>query len=207
MKLRYNAPVTLTFSLMCAAVLLLGQLTPKQDGVSTLIITYFSISPLGFSFSNPLSWMRLLTHVMGHANWTHLIANFSFILLIGPILEEKYGSGPILFMMVVTALATGLLDVFLIKADLLGASGIVFTLILLSSFTNIRSGEIPITFLLIVALYLVKEFLDALTPSPIANVAHIAGGAIGAAFGFLFARKPQKELPAAEEKNALGTKP
>ncbi len=192
MKLKYNAPVCLSFSLISALVLLISQVTG-----GTLISTMFSISPFGFNLASPLSWFRLFSHVIGHASWTHLIGNFSFILLIGPILEEKYHSGPILLMMLVTALATGLLDLFIMRAQLLGASGIVFMFILLSSFTNIRSREIPVTFILIVVLYLVKEFVDALTPSPIANLAHILGGVIGAMFGFLFSRNDAqaKTLP------------
>ncbi|HUJ76185.1 MAG TPA: rhomboid family intramembrane serine protease, partial [bacterium] len=116
--------------------------------------------------------------------------NFSFILLIGPVLEEKYGSLPILAMMVVTALATAILNLLLVHTGLLGASGIVFMLILLSSFTNIRQGEIPITFILIIALYVVREFVNALTPNTVSQLAHIAGGVIGGAFGFLFSKAP-----------------
>jgi membrane associated rhomboid family serine protease len=192
MKLRYNAPVILSFSLICAIVLLISQIT---GGV--LIDGFFSISPMGFSLASPLSWFRLISHVIGHANWTHLIANFSFILLIGPVLEEKYGSLPLLVVMLVTAVATGILDLLIIRAQLLGASGIVFALILLSSFTNIRSGEIPVTFILIVVLYLVKEFLDALSPSPVANLAHILGGVVGALFGFVFSKKDEPKKPIA----------
>ena len=117
----------------------------------------------------------MFTYVIGHQNWTHLISNFSFILLIGPVLEEKYGSLPILAMMLVTALATAFLNLLLLRTGLLGASGIVFMLVLLSSFTNIRQGEIPITFILIVALYIVREFVNALNPDTVSQLAHIAG--------------------------------
>ena len=81
-----------------------------------------------------------------------------------------------------------MLNLLLVRTRLLGASGIVFMLILLSSFTNIRQGEIPITFILIVALYVVREFVNALTPDTVSQLAHIAGGLIGGAFGFLFSK-------------------
>ena len=74
-------------------------------------------------------------------------------------------------------------------------SGIVFMLILLSSFTNIRQGEIPITLILIIALYVVREFVNALNPDTVSQLAHIAGGIIGGAFGFLFSKPPA--VPAA----------
>jgi membrane associated rhomboid family serine protease len=180
-KLRYNAPIVLSYSIICAVVLLINQIT------AGLLQNMFSVSPYSVT-SSPLSWYHLVTHVIGHQNWQHLIGNLAFILLIGPILEEKYGSGPVLLMMVVTAVATGVLDLLIERAMLFGASGIVFMFILLSSFTNIRSGEIPITFILIVVLYVVKEIWDALTPDSVSHLTHIAGGIVGGAFGFLFAK-------------------
>ncbi len=191
LRIRYNSPVILSFAIVAALVLLIDQIS---GGV--FIRTFFTLYP-DFSFSSPLSWLRLFTYVIGHANWTHLIGNFSFILLIGPVLEEKYGSLPLLLMMLVTALATAILNILIVRTGLLGASGIVFMLILLSSFTNIRQGEIPLTFFLIVALYLVKEFVNAFTPSTVSELAHIAGGIIGAIFGFIISRSERaKALPA-----------
>jgi len=191
-RLRYNAPVILTFTIIATAVLLIDQLTG-----GTLIRTYFTIYP-GFNARSLLSWFTLFSYVIGHQSWNHLISNFSFILLIGPILEEKYGSVPLLLMMLVTAVSTGILNILVVRTGLLGASGIVFMLILLSSFTNIRQGDIPITFILIVALYLVREFVNALTPSTVSQLAHIAGGIIGGLFGFAFAAREKKAqaLPA-----------
>jgi membrane associated rhomboid family serine protease len=190
LRIRYNSPVILTFALLCAAVLLIDQLSG-----GAFIRAYFTLTP-DFNAGSFLSWMRMVTYVIGHANWTHLISNFSFILLIGPVLEEKYGSLPILAMMLVTALATAALNLLLVRTGLYGASGIVFMLVLLSSFTNIRQGEIPITFILIVALYIVREFVNALQPDTVSQLAHIAGGLIGGAFGFLFSKAPAA-VPAA----------
>jgi rhomboid protease GluP len=188
---RYNAPVILTFALACALVLLIDQISG-----GAFIRAFFVLTPT-FDPRAPLSWLRMLTYVIGHQSWAHLIGNFSFILLIGPVLEEKYHSLPLLLMMLVTALATAVLNILVVHSGLYGASGIVFMLILLSSFTNIRQGEIPLTFILIVALYIVREFVNALTPDTVSQLAHIAGGIIGGLFGFLFARPDKKPvLPA-----------
>jgi rhomboid protease GluP len=183
MRVRYNSPVILTFALASAIVLIVNQITGGR-----FTPTLFILNP-SFSASNPVDWLRLVLYVVGHRDWAHLISNFSFILLIGPVLEEKYGSLPILLMMLVTALATGFLNILIVKAGLYGASGIVFMLILLSSFTNIRKGEMPITFILIIALYIVREFVNALSPDTISQLAHIGGGICGGLFGFLFARR------------------
>ena len=192
LRLRYNAPVILTFAFVCAIVLLIDQLTG-----GTFIRAFFTLPP-SFSGAPLLARLKMVSYVIGHVSCAHLIGNFSFILLIGPVLEEKYGSLPILVMMVVTALATAVLNLLLVHAGLLGASGIVFMLILLSSFTNIRQGEIPITFLLVVALYLVREFVNALTPDTVSQLAHIAGGLIGGVFGFLLSGSEKKKIAAAQ---------
>jgi membrane associated rhomboid family serine protease len=177
-RIRYNAPVTLTFSILAVAVLVVDQMTGGR-----LVAQAFSIGAT-LDFANPLQWPRLLTHAIGHANWSHLLGNFAFVLLLGPILEEKHGSSQLLFMMAVTAVVTGLINVLVMPTGLLGASGIVFMMILLVSFTNIRAGDIPLTFILVVVLFLAREIVGALREDSIAQFAHIAGGVCGSLFGF-----------------------
>lgn len=205
LRIRYNAPVVLTFAIVASLVLLIDQIS---GGV--FIRTFFTLYP-DFNAANPLSWLRLFTYVIGHANWNHLLSNLSFMLLIGPVLEEKYGSVPLLLMMLVTALTTAILNVLIVRTGLYGASGIVFMLILLSSFTNIRQGEIPLTFILIIALYLVREFVNALTPSTVSQLAHIVGGIIGGMFGFIVSRSEKtpgtgQALPVGQPKDRDGSK-
>ncbi len=182
MKIRYNAPVTLTFALISTLILAVDALLHTD-----IIPSLFTGPPRGqFSFSSFVDWIRLFTHIAGHANWAHLLGNFAFILLLGPILEEKYGSIPVLLMLLITAFVTGLLNALFSGSALLGASGAVFMMVLLVSFTNIKGGEIPLTFILVVSLYLVKEILGAFnSEDQIAQFAHIAGGICGSLFGFL----------------------
>lgn len=69
---------------------------------------------------------------------------------------------------------------------LLGASGIVFMLIMLSS----RNGGIPITLILVGAPYLSQQVYDILfVQDNVANFMHIVGGACGTVFGFAVRRK------------------
>ena len=179
MRITYNAPVTLTFAILSSAILLLDQLTGAG------ITERFFLVGAQMDFGNVLDYARLVTHVIGHAHWGHLVSNFAFILLLGPILEEKYGSSPLLVMMVITALVTGIINVALLSTGLLGASGIVYMMILLGSFTNFRRGEVPLTFILVVLLFLAREFVTAFQSDSIAQFAHIAGGFCGSLFGFL----------------------
>ena len=141
MKIRYNSPVILTFTLVSTAILFI-------DSIHGTFIRNFFVAYPQMDFSNPLTYLRIFSHALGHQDWNHLIGNFAFILLIGPILEEKYGSKRILTMMIIAAAVTGV-EQLAICTGLMGASGIVFMFIILGSFTNFKSGDIPLTFILL----------------------------------------------------------
>ncbi|MCL2603859.1 MAG: rhomboid family intramembrane serine protease [Defluviitaleaceae bacterium] len=183
-RIKYNAPVILTFALVSLLVL----------GLSMIIepITYqrfFMVyrAPL----TDPLTYWRLFSHALGHANYAHYIGNFMIILLIGPLLEERYGGKWLVIMMVVTAFVTGVLHIVVSDGAKLGASGIVFMLILLSSFTNLQKGRVPLTLLLVLGIYIGREVVYAVgadADNNIAYLSHIVGGVCGAGFGF-FANK------------------
>ena len=119
-RLHYNSPVTLPFALAAVAVHLLS--STLIEGLNAGL---FAVGPT-MSLVNPLDYWRLLSHVLGHAGFEHLFVNLTLILLLGPILEEKYGSLQVLEMIVITALVTGVLNVLLFPTGLMGASGIVF---------------------------------------------------------------------------------
>lgn len=178
MKLDYNAPVVLTFALLSAAVMVASNTTGGTVG------QYFFSTQPGLAWSDPVTYLRLFSHIFGHANWDHLLGNFSIILLIGPLLEEKYGSRTMLIMILITAFITALLNNFFFSTGLMGASGIVFMMILLSSFANLKQGHIPLTFVIIVVLYLGREVYSSLKMDNISQFAHILGGITGSIFGF-----------------------
>ncbi|NLR90808.1 MULTISPECIES: rhomboid family intramembrane serine protease [Flammeovirga] len=189
MRIQYNAPVTLTFTFICAAFMIL-----KNIGFDLTPI--FSVGTFSsMSFSNPLTYFRLFSHVIGHGGWDHYFGNFTYILLLGPILEEKYGSKQLLTMMSITALVTGLINAIFLSSGLLGASGIVFMFILLSSVVNVQKGAIPLTFILIVILFLGQEVVNAFSADNISQMAHLMGGICGAIFGFSVDKyKPKAKL-------------
>jgi membrane associated rhomboid family serine protease len=180
MKIKYNAPTILTYALFCAVVMALT--TTLLPGLAQ---NWFTVPGKGhFSPSNARHWLSLLTHAAGHESWSHLVSNFSIILLIGPLLEENYGSYALLIMITITAVVTGVLNVLFFSTGLMGASGVVFMMILLASFTNFRRGEIPLTFILVLILYLGDQLFKSFGEDKISHFAHIAGGFCGSLFGF-----------------------
>ena len=179
--IRFNAPVVLLFALLSLLVLLLDGWT---GGVSTT--RFFCV--YRSSLADPL------TYVLGHSGYSHYMNNMLLLLLVGPGLEEKYGSRNLLMTILVTALVTGLVQfIFFPGTALLGASGVVFMMIVLNSFTEMRRGGIPLTMLLVVALYLGNEVVDGLSESDnISQMTHIVGGLCGVVFGFSLARAKKR---------------
>lgn len=186
LRIDYNAPYCLSFALLCMAVAVSGTLT----GGWTLAHV-FSISGSA-SLTDWQTYPRLLLHVLGHASSDHLFSNLIVFLLVGPMLEEMYGPALLAGLSVVTALLTGLIMVFLFPGQLAGASGIVFALIVLSSFANAKSGTIPLTFIFISLIFLGGEIIRALSgQDQIAQFAHIVGGVLGGFVGFLMAKRAE----------------
>ena len=138
-----------------------------------------------------MTYLRLVTYVLGHANWSHFLGNISYILLLGPTLEDRYGSRNVMLTILVTAIVTGLINyIFFPASALCGASGVVFAFILLISFTGFRRHEIPITFILVTFIFLGQQIYESMTvESNISYMAHIVGGVIGALMGYIFNRK------------------
>ncbi|MDR1231472.1 MAG: rhomboid family intramembrane serine protease [Spirochaetaceae bacterium] len=187
LKLKYNAPVILTFVILSTAIVALSATL-----VPSLIPAWFTVGPKGsFKFDSLHSYIILFSHVLGHSSWDHLAGNMLLILVIGPLLEEIYGASEMIFMIAVTAFVTGLANILFFSTGLLGASGVVFMLVLLASFTNFRKGEIPLTFILVLILYVGQEFLASFNKDGISHFAHIAGGFCGSLFGF-FRDTPKK---------------
>ena len=180
-RLSYDSPLILSFAFLSLAVLLLDRLTGGR-AVSLLFCVYRS--PL----SEPLTWPRFVLHVLGHSGWEHYIGNMLMLLVVGLPCEARYGSGRLGLAMLATALVSGLLHWALFPGTaLLGASGIVFMLIILSSFAGAGRGELPLTLLLVLVLYLGGELVSMLTVRDnISHLSHILGGLCGAGFGFLF---------------------
>lgn len=187
LKITFNSPAVLGFAAVCLAAMGLNLLTDSRS--NQLVFSVY-----GASLLDPLTWVRFVTHVFGHADWEHLLSNMMCFLILGPMLEEKYGSSRLMIVMLVTALVTGVMSFILFpRIMLLGASGIVFAFILLSSITQISRGEIPLTFLLVAVLYIGRQLYEGVfTHDNVSQITHIIGGGVGTVLGFYMNAKEKK---------------
>ena len=188
-KIQYNSPVILTFAIVSFGALILNMIT---NGWSNRLL--FSV--YRSSFGNPFTYVRLFGHVLGHSNLQHYTGNMMMILLLGPMIEERYGSITMLKMMGITAFVTGIINSLLFpRIALCGASGIVFLLIVLSSMVNFKEGEIPLTLILVLVVYLGEEIVNGLfSKDNISQLAHIIGGLCGCGFGFMIGAKRKNNV-------------
>ena len=188
MKLRisYNSPVVLTFALTSLAALVLGFVTKGRTNVLLFSVYRSSLRSL-------LTYPRFFLHVLGHSGWDHYFGNMLMLLVVGPPLEEKYGGRRLLLAMLVTALISGLVQfIFFPGAMLLGASGVVFMMIVMLSMTDMRGGKIPVTLILVLIFYVGREVINGFTiRDNVSQLTHVIGGVCGAAAGFIYARSPK----------------
>lgn len=178
LRLQYNAPVTLSIALISLLVLFLDNATGGRANL-------YCFSVYRSSLTDPLFYVRLFGHVLGHANWDHFSSNMLLLLVVGPPMEEKYGSRSLLKAVALTAFISGVLQCLLFPhTRLLGASGIVFMLIMLSSLAGVRNDGIPLTLLLVGVLYLGEQVYDVFfVRDNVANFMHVVGGVCGTVFG------------------------
>ena len=179
----YNAFVTLTMFFISLGVLLL-------DKISKGLLTKYIFSTERKSLLNPLTYIRFFTHILGHADWSHLSSNYLKILLLGPLIEEKYGSINYLAMILITALVVGIFNYIRGNTNLKGASCISFMLTVLSAFVNITEKKIPITLVLIILFYIIDEIKALRKKDNISHGSHLIGGLCGAVFGFICINQP-----------------
>jgi len=181
-----NSPVILWMTGLSLGVLIIDMTT---GGFMVRVFAAYRTS-----LADPLQYVRVFSHVLVHANMAHYVGNFMMMLAIGPMVEEKYGSRNLCWFVVITALLTGLINVvFFPGKAVVGASGIVFMLILLASFTNIRQGRVPITVLLVAVLYIGNEIILGLfNDDNISRISHITGGLCGAVGGAVFHARKHK---------------
>ncbi len=179
LRLQYNSPVILSFALLSLAALLLSLLTDKAS--NALLFSVHRSSLL-----DPLTYPRFFLHVLGHRDFSHFFNNIMLLLVVGPPMEEKYGSRSLLWAIAITALASGLVHWLFFPSEvaLLGASGIVFMLIVMSSLSGMKDGAIPITLILVLVLYLGGEIINGVMRNDnVSQLTHVIGGLCGAFLG------------------------
>ena len=186
-KIDIDAPFTLTFAFLCLIVQILHSLIGQK-----FIINYFSIMPFKyFVWTNPGHYIRIFSQIVGHTGWEHLTGNMINLLLVGPACEREFGFKNLSKLVGYVCIASSIAHMLFANETSvqLGASGVVFMLILLNSLVSLRTGTIPLTFVLQVCLWVNKEIIAQLFvvgsgEDSVSHVAHLSGAIVGTVMGY-----------------------
>lgn len=176
MRITFNAPFILSFTFIAAALFVLTQVLGSSFQFATL--------DGDFHYDRWYTYPSMFLYTLSHANIQHLTSNFAIILLLGPILERKYGWKKLLIMSLITAFVTAITHIIVSDAALIGASGIVFMYIVLASLMDSTGKEVPLTFILVAILVIGQEVIGSLKHDNISQFAHIIGAILGIIFRY-----------------------
>lgn len=195
-RVAYNAKAVITFVLLSVVIMLLDMVAKHK----IIPVIFTSPSKASFNFKNVLDYVRLLTHVFSHNAWIPFFVNGIAILLMGPALEERYGTLVLCLMIFASALVTGVLTATLSPEATNGASCIVLMMIILLAINGIIKRNLDFSVIVVCALYLaylcytVQKSASAITEGNAFSVflqknvpvlIHLAGAIVGSLFAFL----------------------
>ncbi len=183
-KIKYDSQVVLTFVLLCFGATFLGLYYGSE-----FMYTYFETYRA--DLWQPVTYLRFITYIFGHDSWDMLFENSLYLLLLGPMLEKRYGSQVMVVMIAVTAISTSLLNfIFFPGAVLYGSNGIVLAFIILTAISGLTEGYFPVSLALIAIVFFRQEILqNVIRVENMANVAPIIGCILGVGVAFAMVRK------------------
>jgi len=197
-KISYDAPITLTFVLVSLFLALLNGLVLKNRLDYILLSSPTRIGgELPFDAQNISSYIKLVLYIFGSNSWGSLFSSLVFILLLGPTIEEQYGSIIIGIMILISALFAGVLNACFCTQCLRGPIAIIFMLIFLNAFISFSKKKLPLSFVLAFVLFILFIIFDQKgldnprTPLDllVTIIVTVAGGLCGGLFAFLASPK------------------
>lgn len=206
LKFAYDAPVTLSFAFISIVLFVIDLILKKVD-LSLLILSSPTSAKgsLPFELNNALSYFRILLYGFGGTTPV-LIYNLIFVLLLGPGIEEKYGSVVIGIMMMFSSLFAGVLNSCFGTIPLKGCVSMVFMLIFLNSFTSFTNKKVPLSFITVFVLFILSQIYTEPKMNALQFFINIAGGLCGSLFAFLASPKAKSARKTAKKGSGLLSK-
>ena len=208
LKVEYDAPVTLTFVIICVIIFLLNMILAKSGkgaGFEKIFVSPTSQAGLlPFIPGAPVSYIRLLFYIFGAAagEASLLFTNLILIMLLGPAMEERYGSVIIGIMIFVSALFAGVLNACFCDTSLVGAVPLVSMMIFLNAFMSFSKKKFPLSFAAVMVLFVLLQIFSG--AGAVQIIICIAGGLCGSLFAFLTSPKMKAEKKASKSASGGG---
>lgn len=151
-------------------------------------IHYLALTP---SLAISMPW-TFITSMFLHAGFFHLFLNMFALIMFGPILEYKLGSKKFFYLYLLAGIAGNIgyfLWAFGSQIPGLGASGAIYgvlgALALLEPNLIVLVWFIPMRLWTAAVFWVFIELFSLGIPSDIANIAHLAGMAVGFSYAYL----------------------
>lgn len=205
-KVAYDAPVTLSFVIICAIIFLLNMLLAKSGKAGGLEKIFASPTSqagvLPFIPSALVSYVRLFFYIFGAGDPSVMFTNLILIMLLGPAMEERYGSVIIGIMIFVAALFSGVLNACFSESSLVGSLPLVSMMIFLNAFMSFSKKKFPLSFAAVMVLFVLLQVFSG--TGAVQIIICIAGGLCGSLFAFLTSPKMKAEKKATKSASGAG---
>ena len=211
----FDSPVVLVFSVV-STVIFISDLILKLNLSEKIFECPGAKSVPAFDFKSALSYVKLVIYPFGGENSTSFFLNIGFILLLGPVLEERYGSIMLALMIFITSLVGGVLTACVSTFGISGCGGIVFMMIILSVLSVFIKKQLPVSWIFIFALYLAFSLfsgkkISGFMPFMQNNVPvfiQLASGICGSLFGFFVCpKKRSSQIQKKQQEKTIENEP
>ncbi len=167
------------------------------------IVQQLTISWTGFAFVPSAAFKEpwtFVTSIFLHADFSHLFFNGFALLVFGSFLESRIEEKHFILIFFLAGIV-GNFGYMLTSGNPdipgIGASGAIYgimgALAVLSPFTMVYVGYVPMPMIVAAFFWTASEFLGLFVPSGIARGAHLGGLFFGIVYGLYLRRQSQKE--------------
>lgn len=136
----------------------------------------------------PQEYWRLFTYSLHHASFVHLLGNVIFIVSLGNYVETKYGCFRTFVILFFSVIGGGIFA-WMIKQDVLGASGFVYGLAglyLVDLLVNPETVKSVFWHISVILTFVIAIIIDSVASKNISVVCHLGGGLSSMAASSLF---------------------
>lgn len=127
--------------------------------------------------------MGIVLHIFGHSGWDHFLGNVIYIAMLGPSVEDKFGTIPLAIITILSALIIGTISV-ISNTPCYGLSSVAYMWVILNTFQSDESEGLPITSIILLFVFVLPEAIAIFTKTDnIAHQNHVLGAICGLGFG------------------------
>ncbi len=175
---------------------------PSQRSVDDGVFALIALNLAGFAADHGLhlpamqnlylpldggQWFQYATSLFCHGDWEHLSGNLFFLFLFGRLVEERIGSVGVVLAFLGCGLGANVISAWMLhEGTLIGASGAVFGLFIVSVLLRLRLEWRRLLEVLILGQFVVGQVIEETerlgAQDGVSHLTHVGGAITGAVF-------------------------